>query len=221
MTSSTTGSTPPTTASAGSSAGVSAPVGRMPAAQRRAMILEAARGLFGRQGYHGTTTDQIASAAGISQPYVVRMFGSKEALFIEVFRGTLTTLLDAWRETLTHLGPDDTVAHVIGEQFVDLAAERGLHTMLLQGFVSGADPAIGAAARAGFLEMYRFLRDEAGIPDEQVQGFLGSGMIFAVMLAIDMPSLADADPDADALLRATFGEKCGQVLDLVRQDTSA
>ncbi len=188
----------------------------MPAAQRRAMILEAARGLFGSQGYNGTTTDQIAAAAGISQPYVVRMFGSKEALFLEVFHDTLTTLLDAWRETLAHLGPDDTVAHVIGEQFVDLAAKQGLHTMLLQGFVSGADPAIGAAARAGFLEMYRFLRDEAGIPDDQVQGFLGSGMIFAVMLAIDMPSLFDADSDAADLLRATFGAKCGQVLDLVR-----
>ncbi|WIB77087.1 helix-turn-helix domain-containing protein [Curtobacterium sp. MCPF17_002] len=189
---------------------------RMPAAQRRAMILDAARGLFGRQGYNGTTTDQIAAAAGISQPYVVRMFGTKEALFLEVFRGTLSTLLDAWRETLAHLGPDDVVARVIGEQFIDLAAERGLHTMLLQGFVSGADPAIGAAARTGFLEIYRFLRDEARIPDEQVQGFLGSGMIFAVMLAIDMPSRFDEDPDAAALLRATFGPKCSQVLDLLR-----
>jgi AcrR family transcriptional regulator len=193
----------------------------MPAAQRRAMILEAARGLFGSQGYNGTTTDQIAAAAGISQPYVVRMFGSKEALFLEVFHDTLTTLLDAWRDTLAHLGPDDTVAHVIGEQFVDLAAQQGLHTMLLQGFVSGAEPAIGAAARAGFLEMYRFLRDEAGIPDDQMQGFLGSGMIFAIMLAIDMPSLFDADSDAADLLRATFGAKCGQVLDLVRGQRAA
>ena len=189
---------------------------RMPAAQRRAMILEAARGVFGRQGYHGTTTDQIASAAGISQPYVVRMFGSKEALFLEVFRDTLGILLDAWRETLTTLGPDDVPAHVIGEQFVDLAAEQGLHTVLLQGFVSGAEPAIGAAARDGFLEIYRFLRDEAGIPDDQVQGFLGSGMIFAIMLAIDMPARFDEDRDAADLLRATFGAKCGQVLDLVR-----
>lgn len=193
----------------------------MPAAQRRAMILEAARGLFGSQGYNGTTTDQIAAAAGISQPYVVRMFGSKEALFLEVFRDTLDILLDAWRETLAHLGPDDTAAHVIGEQFVDLAATRGLHTLLLQGFVSGAEPAIGAAARAGFLEIYRFLRDEAGIADDQVQGFLGSGMIFAIMLAIDMPARFDDDPDAADLLRATFGAKCGQVLDLVRGQRAA
>jgi TetR/AcrR family transcriptional regulator len=191
----------------------------MPAAERRALILDAARDLFGRQGYHGTTTDQIASAAGISQPYVVRMFGTKEALFLEVFHATLTTLVDAWRDTLQALPSDadtQTRASAIGEQFVDLSATRGLHTMLLQGFVSGADPAIGRAARDGFLEMYRFLRDEAGVPDEQIQGFLGSGMIFSVMLAIDMPSLFGADPDAAALLQATFGDKCGQVVDRAR-----
>lgn len=191
----------------------------MPAAERRTMILEAARDLFGRQGYHGTTTDQIAKAAGISQPYVVRMFGSKETLFLEVLHATLGTLVDAWRATLGGLpsGADEHErARAIGEQFVDLAATRGLHTMLLQAFVSGAEPAIGRAAREGFLGIYRFLRDEAGIPDEQVQGFLGSGMIFSVMLAIDMPARFDDDQDAAALLRATFGEKCMQVVDLAR-----
>lgn len=191
----------------------------MPAAERRAMILDAARDLFGRQGYHGTTTDQIAKAAGISQPYVVRMFGAKETLFLEVLDATLATLVDAWRETLDGL-PSGADAHerarAIGEQFVDLAATRGLHTMLLQAFVSGAEPAIGRAAREGFLGIYRFLRDEAGIPDEQVQGFLGSGMIFSVMLAIDMPARFDDDEDAAALLRATFGEKCMQVVALAR-----
>jgi len=191
----------------------------MPAAERRAMILDAARDLFGRQGYHGTTTDQIAKAAGISQPYVVRMFGAKETLFLEVLDATLATLVDAWRGTLDGLpsGADEHErARAIGEQFVDLAATRGLHTMLLQAFVSGAEPAIGRAAREGFLGIYRFLRDEAGIPDEQVQGFLGSGMIFSVMLAIDMPARFDDDEDAAALLRATFGEKCMQVVALAR-----
>jgi len=191
----------------------------MPAAERRAMILDAARDLFGRQGYHGTTTDQIAKAAGISQPYVVRMFGAKETLFLEVLDATLATLVDAWRETLDGLpscADEHERARAIGEQFVDLAATRGLHTMLLQAFVSGAEPAIGRAAREGFLGIYRFLRDEAGIPDEQVQGFLGSGMIFSVMLAIDMPARFDDDEDAAALLRATFGEKCMQVVALAR-----
>jgi AcrR family transcriptional regulator len=53
---------------------------RMRSEDRRVLILEAATAVFGEQGYHGATTDAIARAAGVSQPYVVRMFGSKEAL---------------------------------------------------------------------------------------------------------------------------------------------
>ncbi len=55
---------------------------RLTSDQRRESILEAATVVFGERGYHGATTDAIASAAGISQAYVVRMFGSKEELFI-------------------------------------------------------------------------------------------------------------------------------------------
>lgn len=183
------------------------------------MILDVARDVFGRQGYHGTTTDQIANAAGISQPYVVRMFGSKEALFLEVLHGALDALVDAWRATLAAL-PDGADEHArsmaIGSQFIDLAATRGLHTVLLQGFVSGAEPAIGRAARDGFLDIYRFLRDEAGVSDEQVNRFLASGMLFSVMLAIDMPTRFDEDPDAAALLQATFGDKCAQIVAMAR-----
>lgn len=195
--------------------GTDRPGTRMAAAERRALILDAARDLFGKRGYHGTTTDQIATLAGISQPYVVRMFGSKEALFLEVFEDTLTTLINEWRETLTTLTPNDEARYVIGERFFDLAAKRGLHTLLLQAFVSGSEPAIGAAAREGFLRIYRFLRDEAALRDDHIQGLLGSGMTFAIMLAIDMPSLFHKDSDAANLLRATFGVRCEQVLEIL------
>ncbi|WP_423919756.1 hypothetical protein ACPEEZ_12915 [Frigoribacterium sp. 2-23] len=46
--------------------------------------------------------------------------------------------------------------------------------------------------------------------------FLGNGMLFSVMLAIDMPSLFGSDPDADDLLGTAFGEKCLQVVQLAR-----
>ena len=36
-------------------------------------------------GYAGTSTDAVAREAGVSQPYVVRMFGTKLDLFLEVF----------------------------------------------------------------------------------------------------------------------------------------
>jgi AcrR family transcriptional regulator len=50
---------------------------RLPASRRREATLAAASAVFAREGYHGATTERISQAAGISQPYTVRMFGSK------------------------------------------------------------------------------------------------------------------------------------------------
>lgn len=190
---------------------------RLPAAERRAAILDVAREQFGRRGFHGTTTDQIAAAAGISQPYVVRMFGSKEALFLEVLNDTLESLLDAWRTTLDGLPPRTPVRErkaALGDTFLALARNRGFHTVLLQAFVSGAEPAIGAAAREGFLRIYRFLVDEGEFPEDYVHEFLASGMLYSIMLGIDMPSRYAVDPDAAGLLHAAFGDACLPIVQL-------
>src|SRR3954467_15926671 len=56
---------------------------RMPAAERREAILEAAMIEFARGGLHGTATEDIARRAGITHPYVFRLFGTKKALYLE------------------------------------------------------------------------------------------------------------------------------------------
>ena len=49
----------------------------MNADERREQVLAAATRAFARTGYAGTSTDVVAREAGVSQPYVVRMFGTK------------------------------------------------------------------------------------------------------------------------------------------------
>jgi len=195
----------------------------MPAAERRELILGAARDEFGKRGYYGATTDQIAKAAGISQPYVVRMFGTKEKLFLEVIHDALDTLMVAFREAhadaLARGATGKDLQMSVGGAFIDLVTTKGLHTVLLQAFVSGSDPAIGAAAREGFLEIYRFLRDEVHFPLDAVEGFLGSGMLFSVLLGIQMPSVYSTDSDAAELMEASFGEKCRVILDTMVENT--
>jgi AcrR family transcriptional regulator len=53
---------------------------RMPAAQRREVILVAAEETFGRCGYHGASLDDIASAAGVSKALIYEHFASKREL---------------------------------------------------------------------------------------------------------------------------------------------
>ncbi|GAA4678161.1 TetR family transcriptional regulator [Frondihabitans cladoniiphilus] len=187
----------------------------MPAAQRRELILDAATGVFGDRGYHGTTTDQIAKAAGISQPYVVRLFGTKEKLFLDVLDRALQTMLVAFRAALADDGSGYPLQKRLGETFVDLVSSKGVHRTLLQAFVSGGDAEIGRFARAGFLDVFRFLRDEAGFTDVEVDEFLAQGMLFSVLLSLELPRTFGTDPDGDALMRAVFGAKCAMVLDVM------
>src|ERR1043165_6248358 len=60
---------------------------------RREEILDAAAEVFAEKGYHGASTEDIARRAGISQPYVFRLFGTKKELYLAVvarcFRETL------------------------------------------------------------------------------------------------------------------------------------
>src|ERR1700750_1999010 len=115
-----------------------APVSRMPSDERRELVLKAATQEFGERGYFGTTTDKVAAAAGVSQPYVVRIFGTKEKLFLAVLERALETLMAAFRRALAERS-DETVGHRMGEAYVDLLQDRGLLLSLMHGFVLGAD----------------------------------------------------------------------------------
>ena len=82
---------------------------RLSSDDRREQILDAATAVFGERGYVGGTTDAIARAAGISQAYVVRMFGSKEDLFAEVCARAGQRVADAFRASIAQFAPDATL----------------------------------------------------------------------------------------------------------------
>ena len=62
-------------------AGMEMAVTRSTAAERRDDVLDAAMIEFAERGYEGTSTEDIARRAGISQPYLFRLFGTKKELF--------------------------------------------------------------------------------------------------------------------------------------------
>lgn len=192
------------------------PIPRMKSEDRRELILEAATVVFGDTGYVGTTTDQVAKAAGVSQPYVVRMFGSKEQLFIEVLQRALARLFEVFRATLADTDDDRELGHRFGRAYVDLVRDRGILLSLMHGFVLGGDPAIGAVVRRGFLEVYAFLREEAGFSPERVREFLAGGMLVNTLVGLRMATEYDTNPLARELLEATVPEKLDLLLELGR-----
>src|SRR5882757_4638905 len=66
---------------------------RLTATERKDDLLDAALIEFADRGYEGTSTEDIARRAGISQPYLFRLFGTKKELYIasvsRCFRETL------------------------------------------------------------------------------------------------------------------------------------
>jgi AcrR family transcriptional regulator len=71
---------------------------RLPVAERRALIIEAAGQLFGERGYDATRLDEIAAAAGVTKPILYRHFESKRDLYLallERHRADLSGFVDA------------------------------------------------------------------------------------------------------------------------------
>ena len=189
------------------------PIPRMKAEDRRELIIEHATAVFGDYGYYGTTTDQIARAASVSHPYVVRMFGTKEKLFVEVLHRDLTLLLDTFRGALA-VDDGQPVRVRLGLSYIALLEHRGLLLSLMHSFVMGSDPVIGETARQGFLQVYTFLREEAGMSLEEAGAFLAGGMLSNTMIGLRMTDLDAQSPIAHELLTACFPEKLDVVVGL-------
>jgi TetR/AcrR family transcriptional regulator len=68
--------------------------GRMHAGDRRRQLLDAALELFSRKGFDGTTTKEIAAAAGVTEAIIFRHFPTKTALY--------TAVLDSKKEDCGH-----------------------------------------------------------------------------------------------------------------------
>ena len=57
---------------------------RLPAEQRRRQLLNVACGVFAERGFHATSMDDVAAAAGVTKPVLYQHFPSKRALFVEL-----------------------------------------------------------------------------------------------------------------------------------------
>jgi AcrR family transcriptional regulator len=66
---------------------------RLPADQRRQQLLDVARARFSEQGFHATSMDEIAEAAGVTKPVLYQHFPSKRALYVELLEETGRQLL--------------------------------------------------------------------------------------------------------------------------------
>jgi AcrR family transcriptional regulator len=80
---------------------------RLPAAERRELIEQAALAVFAERGFHGAAIDEIARRAGVTPPVIYDHFDSKLALHRRLLERTRDELLAMWTEELAGDLPAD------------------------------------------------------------------------------------------------------------------
>jgi AcrR family transcriptional regulator len=184
----------------------------MSSEERREQIVEAPIAVFGAKGYVGTTTDDVAKAAAVSQPYVVRLFGTKENLFLAALDSALEDLLAAFA-TVPAVEDLHARGELMGQAYLRLLEVRGLHQLLSHAFLLGAHPVIGPAARDGFARVWRYLRHESGFSSEEAQKFLAMGMLINTMLGLRLTEEYGRDAGMTELFDECFPISIGLVLE--------
>jgi AcrR family transcriptional regulator len=165
--------------------------GRQTAEERRTAVLAAAISEFARSGYAGTSTEAIAARAGISQPYLFRLFGTKKDLFVATYDLVGDRII---RElTLAGEGLEGEDALVaMGAAYVELMQDPELLQVQLHGFAAApGDPDIARSCRRTFEVLQGMIRDRNHISDEELRNFFATGMLINVMAAIDLLSISD------------------------------
>lgn len=175
---------------------------RMSADERRGEVLEAALVEFAAGGLHGTSTEVIAARAGVSQPYLFRLFGTKKELFLACYRLCCEQVLAAFQAAAEKAAPDATPEERLlemGKAYKGLLANHDLPRMQMQGYVAAADPEIRAAARKRYAELFGFVEQASGAPSEQVVAFFATGMLLNVSASLGLSGIEISDPEAWAV----------------------
>ena len=104
---------------------------RMRKADRKRQLLTQAKQLFVTLGYHDTTTEKIARAAGVSEPMLYRHFESKKALFLEVLHEIRAATLNRWHTETAGVTDPLAKLHAIADTYLSTTREHALEFRIM------------------------------------------------------------------------------------------
>ena len=164
-------------------------------------LLGASMRAFADRGYFGTSTARVAEHMGVSQPYVIRTFGSKLELFLRTHAFAGELILSAFRSV--DVRPVDVT--LLGAAYRKLVMRETAAVLVHAHAFSASvgEPRIGIEARRLFDEVYRTLR-ASGLDDTAIWMFMGRGMLINNLLLMEAPRYA-VDHDFRGLVERVLG----------------
>lgn len=183
-----------------------AKVKRRTADERREDVIAAAIIEFATFGLHGASTEAIAARAGISQPYVLRLFGTKKALFLAAVERVSQQVMATWKggldeaERLGRATDPLSRLEAMGMPYLTLVREIHGLRLVLQAYGSAEDPEVRAAIHRWLDTMFTWVRDASGADPESMRRFFATGMMLTVAASIQAADAADSQAWARAYL---------------------
>jgi AcrR family transcriptional regulator len=159
---------------------------RHSAAERRDDVLDAALIEFADRGFEGTSTEDIAKRAGISQPYLFRLFGTKKDLYIASVGRCYRDTLELFQRAAEGLRGEEAL-HAIGQAYIQqLETDRVWLRGQMQAYAASEDPDIRRVVRAGFGDLVAYARRVSGAEWPEIWHFFATGMLLNVLSSMQV-----------------------------------
>lgn len=171
---------------------------RVPAAERRDALIDAAIGEFALGGLHGTPVDRIARRVGVAQPYVFSLFATKRDLFIAAVERGFEMVMELFSDAAEqfkqeHAGQDYErfdLMGALGDSYIELLAGNRPKLMFqLQAYAACEDETIRERVSAAYRRLAEHVGEVTGASEDEINEFLSHGMWLNVQAALQMMDL--------------------------------
>lgn len=159
----------------------------MSAETRRAEVVRVALAQFALGGYRGTSTEAIAAEAGISQPYLFRLFKTKRDLFLACCTASHEAVVGTFERAAEGV-PREERFPAMGRAYVEMLGDRRLLLFQMQSYAACSDPVIQAHVRDQYRHTFATVARLTQAPPEDVWTFFGQGMLLNVVASLDLPA---------------------------------
>jgi AcrR family transcriptional regulator len=171
---------------------------RQSAAERRETILAAAMVEFAERGLHGTSTEAIAKRAGISQPYLFRLFGTKKELFAATVTRCFRETLDMFQRAAEGKRGEEALSAMGSAYNEKLQSDRTRLRVQMQAYNACDDAEICELVRNGYGDLVAYVERVSGLPTEEIGRFFATGMLLNVFASMKLDERPE--PWSEALM---------------------
>jgi AcrR family transcriptional regulator len=169
---------------------------RVPAAERRDALIDAAVHEFAQSGFHGTPVARIAQRVGVAQPYVFSLFPSKRDLFLAAVERDFELIMETFTKAAEEFDPakalpDMGLRQAMGHAYVELLhANRDYLMLQHQAYAACEDPVIRERVRQLYARLVAHVEGLWTADPEELDDFFRYGMWLNVAAAMGVEDLS-------------------------------